>query len=170
MTDLDAFRRAKDDFFKRDLQSPLTVFQKRGFAGLQYFPENPGLRLEVASEPAVITGPVEMQTSTGDVQTYSRVGRFGFRVLGELAELTIFEGPNGLFLPFVDSLAGSETYPAGRYLEPEALPGGRHLVDFNYAYNPYCAYNARWSCPLTPFENRLMIPIEAGEKVFAEAH
>ncbi len=170
MTDLDAFRKEKDNFFRHDLQSPLTALQKRGFAGLQYFPENPELRLEVASAPAVITDPVKMQTSTGDVQTYSRVGRFQFRALGELAELTIFEGPNGLFLPFVDSLAGSETYPAGRYLEPEPLPGGRYLVDFNYAYNPYCAYNAEWSCPLTPFENRLKIPIEAGEKVFAEGH
>ena len=64
-------------------------------------------------------------------------------------------GPNGFFLPFVDSAAGRETYPAGRYLEPEPLPGNRFLVDFNLAYNPYCAYNEMWSCPITPFENRL---------------
>ena len=66
----------------------------------------------------------------------------------------------------VDSLAGKETYPAGRYLEPEALPGNRFFVDFNLAYNPYCAYNDDWSCPLTPVENWLPVPIRAGEKLF----
>ena len=59
-----------------------------------------------------------------------------------------------------------ETYGAGRYLEPEPLEDGRFAVDFNYAYNPYCAYNELWSCPLTPFENRLRVPIRAGEKNF----
>jgi len=63
-------------------------------------------------------------------------------------------------------LAGSETYPAGRYIEPEQLPNGKFLLDFNFAYNPYCAYNEQWSCPLTPFENRLKVPIRAGEKVY----
>jgi uncharacterized protein (DUF1684 family) len=72
------------------------------------------------------------------------------------------------FLPFADSMAGSETYPAGRYLEVEELPGGNFLVDFNQAYNPYCAYNEQWSCPLTPAENRLKVPIRAGEKIFHE--
>jgi uncharacterized protein (DUF1684 family) len=81
------------------------------------------------------------------------------------AELTVFFNQNGAFLPFVDNLAGQETYPAGRYLEPEPLPDGRFLVDFNMAYNPYCAYNEMWSCPLTPFENRLKVPIRAGEKL-----
>jgi uncharacterized protein len=170
MTDLDQFRRSKDDFFAHDPQSPLTAPQRGRFAGLRYFPENPALRLEVTVGPADQSERVEMQTSTGDVQLYSRVGRFRLEVDGQAAELTIFEGPNGLFLPFVDSAAGTETYPAGRYLEPEPLPGGRYLVDFNFAYNPYCAYNAQWSCPLTPFENRLKVPIRAGEKLFLEAN
>jgi uncharacterized protein (DUF1684 family) len=87
---------------------------------------------------------------------------------GQEAELTIYETEQGYFLPFVDSLAGTETYPAGRYLDPEPLTGNRFLVDFNLAYNPYCAYNEAWSCPLTPFENRLKVPIRAGEKLFHE--
>jgi len=107
-----------------------------------------------------------MQTTTGDVQMYFRHGRFRFTVGGEEAELTIYRGEHGYFLPFVDSLNGGETYPAGRYLEPEELPGNRFLVDFNIAYNPYCAYNDAWSCPITPAENRLSIPIRAGEKIF----
>ena len=81
-------------------------------------------------------------------------------------ELTLYHGAYGFFLPFVDSAAGIETYPSGRYLEPEPLPGDRFLVDFNLAYNPYCAYNDRWSCPITPFENRLKVPVRAGEKMF----
>ncbi len=72
----------------------------------------------------------------------------------------------GYFLPFADSTSGEETYGAGRYLEIETLPDGTSLVDFNYAYNPYCAYNEKWSCPLTPSENRLKVPIESGEKNF----
>jgi uncharacterized protein (DUF1684 family) len=109
-----------------------------------------------------------MQTSTGDVQVYQRHSRFHFTVDGQDAELAIYESDSGYFLPFVDALAGQETYPAGRYLEPEPLPGGRFLVDFNMAYNPYCAYNEHWSCPLTPFENRVKVPVRAGEKIFHE--
>src|SRR4030042_4012607 len=119
------FRRAKDPLFAHDPQSPLTARQRQEFAGLNYFPENPELRLEVTATPVAEAKGIEMQTSTGDVQPYTRVVRFRFRGDGQDAELTIFEGPNGLFMPFVDALAGQETYPAGRYLEPEPLPGGR---------------------------------------------
>jgi len=65
----------------------------------------------------------------------------------------------------VDAGAGVETYPAGRYLEPERLDDGRFHVDFNQAYNPYCAYNDAWNCPITPAENRLKVAIRAGEKL-----
>ncbi|MCA9903361.1 MAG: DUF1684 domain-containing protein, partial [Anaerolineae bacterium] len=71
----------------------------------------------------------------------------------------------GFFLPFADINANTEPYGAGRYLEPEHLGGNRFHVDFNLAYNPFCAYNAAYSCPLTPFENRLKVPIRAGEKL-----
>ena len=168
MTELDAFRKEKDDFFGDHPQSPLTREQKRDFHGLNYFPENDDLRFEVKAEEFPVKERIEMQTSTGDVQIYFRHSRFKFQVEGQDAELTIYESENGFFLPFVDSLAGKETYGAGRYLEPEPLPGGRFLIDFNMAYNPYCAYNEQWSCPLTPFENRLKVPIRAGEKLFHE--
>ncbi len=111
-------------------------------------------------------GMIAMQTSTGGVQTYNRYGRLKFEVDGQEAALTLYAGPHGFFLPFVDSLAGKETYGAGRYLEPEQLDDGKFLVDFNLAYNPYCAYNESWSCPLTPFANRLKAPIRAGEMIF----
>lgn len=168
MTELEEFRASKDDFFARHPQSPLTPNQKRDFRGLSYFPENKSLRLEVELDPFPEAERIEMQTTTGDVQVYYRIGRIKFPVEDQEAELTIYQSEHGYFLPFVDSLAGKETYPAGRYLEPEPLPGGRFLVDFNLAYNPYCAYNDAWSCPLTPFENRLKVPIRAGEKLFHE--
>ena len=168
MSELDDMRAEKDEFFKNHFQSPLTREQRHDFKGLNYFPENEALRLEVQVEPLQDSTPMVMQTSTGGVQEYIRHGKFRFQVDGQEAALTIYQSEHGFFLPFVDSLAGSETYPAGRYLEPEALPGNHFLVDFNVAYNPYCAYNEMWSCPITPAENRLKVPIRAGEKLFQE--
>ena len=166
MSDLNEFRLEKDDFFRTHPQSPLTREQKSGFRGLHYFPENEALRLEVLVERLFDQKPIQMQTSTGGVQTYVRHSLFKFQVDGQEAELTIYQNEDGYFLPFVDSLAGTETYPAGRYLEPEELHGNRFLVDFNLAYNPSCAYNEMWSCPITPAEKRLKVPIRAGEKLF----
>lgn len=166
MTDLLEFRKMKDDFFAHEGQSPLTPGQKKSFTGLNYFPPNPTLDLEVIVDEFPDKQRIEMQTTTGDIQVYERYGKFQFTVDDRPAELTIYHSETGYFLPFVDSLASKETYPAGRYLEPEELGNNRFHVDFNLAYNPYCAYNDYWSCPLTPFENRLQVPIRAGEKLF----
>jgi len=166
MTDLEQFRVEKDEFFSTHPQSPLTPEQKQVFSGLSYFDEDPSLRLEVQVNKFPEQIQFEMQTSTGQFQTYTRYGSFQFDLDGQVAELTVYASPHGFFLPFVDGLAGKETYPAGRYLDPEPLVGDRFLVDFNLAYNPYCAYNEMWSCPLTPPENRLDLPIQAGEKLF----
>jgi len=166
MSDLSKFRSAKDTFFAKDRHSPLTQDQKKNFKGLAYFPEAPELRFEVTVDRLQEQQEITVQTSTGDTQTYQRYGTFHFPIEGKEQTLTIFANEHGYFLPFVDSLAGKETYPAGRYLEPEPLAEGRFLIDFNLAYNPYCAYNENWSCPLTPFENRLKVPVRAGEKIF----
>lgn len=166
MNELQKFREQKDHFFATHPQSPLTHDQRHHFNGLKYFPENDDLRFLVELEEFNEKEPIQMQTSTGDVQSYLRYGKFSFTVDGKAAELTVYYDSNGFFLPFVDSLAGEETYPAGRYLEPEIQSNGKLLVDFNLAYNPYCAYNELYSCPLPPAENRLDIPIRAGEKIF----
>jgi uncharacterized protein len=168
MSQLEAFRAEKNEFFGSHPQSPLNREQQTGFKGLNYFPENDSLRLEVQVDEFPTKAEFEMQTSTGNIQLYEKFGKFHFAVDGQEVELTIYQSEHGFFLPFVDSLAGKETYPAGRYLEPEALPAGRFLVDFNIAYNPYCAYNEVWSCPITPAENRLKVAIRAGEKLFHE--
>ena len=97
-----------------------------------------------------------------------RWAKIAFSVDGAPAELTVYKdaSDDSLFLPFADATSGEETYGAGRYVEPEAQSDGNVLVDFNYAYNPYCAYNEAWACPITPSENRLRVTIRAGEKNF----
>jgi len=166
MSSLIEFRKEKDEFFKNHPQSPLSAEQKQDFNGLNYFSENTNLQLELKASLLKDSQPIQMQTTTGGVQEYIRYARVKFKVDDVDAELTIYKSEHGYFLPFVDTLAGKETYPAGRYLDPEELPGDRFLVDFNLAYNPYCAYSDLWSCPITPMENRLDVPIRAGEKLF----
>lgn len=158
-------RRQKDDFFKQHPQSPLTPEQQAAFSGLRYYDPNPAFDLIVTVEPINDGKTVPIQTTTGEVRQYRRYGCFTFMVDGAEAALTIYEADYGFFLPFVDAGTGTETYPAGRYLEPEELDGGRFHVDFNQAYNPYCAYSPQWSCPITPAENRLKVHIRAGEMV-----
>jgi uncharacterized protein len=171
MSELSEFRAEKDTFFREHPNSPLTASQRTSFPGLAYFPEN---------EELFIRGPLEtegvdrdeaivMQTTTGGEQTYHRAGVVRFDVGGEPAQVTLYASPemHDLFVPFRDTTSGKETYGAGRYLEVE--PPDREsnvVVDFNYAYNPYCAYNPEWSCPIPPGENWLPIAIHAGERTF----
>ena len=172
MSDLDEFRAAKDAFFRDEPDSPLTRDQRAGFEGLAYFPEAPALALELTAEPFAEQAVLEMQTSTGDTAEYRRSARVRFEVDGQPAELTVYADPHSgaLFVPFRDATSGGESYGAGRYLEPEVLEDGRLLLDFNYAYNPYCAYNEQWSCPVPPTENWLSVPIRAGERSFEGGH
>ncbi|MDH5507513.1 MAG: DUF1684 domain-containing protein [Anaerolineae bacterium] len=160
------FRAMKDEFFRNNAQSPLTPQQRSTFEGLRYFDENSELRLEIAIQKFPAQNEFTMQTSTGDEQTYRRYGEFLFDVNGTQARLTLYASDHGYFLPFVDSQAGNETYGAGRYLDPVLLSSGKFLIDFNLAYNPYCAYNENWSCPIPPSENRIEVPIRAGERNF----
>ncbi len=160
-----AARREKDHIFKHHPQSPLMPEQQAAFNALNYYDPNADLELTVTVEPIADGKFVSLQTTTGDVRQYKRYGEFTFTVDGEEARLTIYEDDYGFFLPFVDVNAGVETYPAGRYLEPEYLGDNRFHVDFNQAYNPYCAYSPDWSCPITPAENRLKVAIRAGEKL-----
>jgi uncharacterized protein (DUF1684 family) len=159
MTELDEFRAQKDHFLKTHPHSPLTPEQQQTFEGLNYFPENPALRLVLPIEKFANQEAIVMQTSTGDVREYTRYGRLRFSVNRQVVELTLYADGDVYFLPFADALAGVETYGAGRYLEPEPVGDGQFVVDFNLAYNPYCAYNDDWFCPITPRENRLVVPI-----------
>jgi uncharacterized protein (DUF1684 family) len=167
MNELIKFRKQKDQFFEKDPHSPLSNEQKAAFEGLDYFPENPELRMVTEVKPYQVQDKVQIQTSTGEVQLYTRFGRLDFEVEGQEASLTLYIGKDGHpFVPFGDATSGKETYGAGRYLEPEELDEGKFLIDFNLAYNPWCAYSPAYSCPLPPEENRLAVEILAGEKNF----
>ncbi len=166
MSHLDQSRREKDAFFKSNRQSPLNAAQKKEFTSLPYYPENPALRLKLPLERLANPKQAFIITSTGDEREYWQVGQVRFMVDGNEATLQIYEADYGFFLPFSDATSPTETYGAGRYLEPEDLGDGTLLIDFNLAYNPYCAYNERWSCPLPPAANRLQVRIQAGEKKF----
>jgi uncharacterized protein (DUF1684 family) len=161
---LDAFRRHKDEFFQHSPESPLDEAAREQFGGLRYYPENPALRLTLRVDEFPEKELVSLQTSTGDVRSMQRWGKFHFEVDGRPAELTVYYSPGGgYFVPFRDATSGAETYGAGRYLEIEPLGDGTFGVDFNLAYNPWCAYSPHYSCPIPPAENRLAVPIRAGE-------
>lgn len=172
--DLADFRAEVDDFMQHHPQSPLEWEQRDEFTGLDYYPENEALVLEVEVERFPDDEPlIELITNTGDIRPHRRWGKFSFTVDGEEATLVIYSDEHGheFFLPFRDTTNGDETYGAGRYLD-DNRPGIWRLddnlfeIDFNYAYNPYCAYNENYSCPLPPRENWLKVAVEAGEKKY----
>jgi uncharacterized protein (DUF1684 family) len=165
--ELKRFRAEKDRVFGQDPHSPLTPTQRDAFEGLDYFDENPGLAIHGTVDRNVESGEVRMGTSAGDEQVYQRYGVVRFSVDGHPAEVTLYasEDSDELFIPFRDATSGKETYGAGRYLELHAH-GDQITIDFNYAYNPSCVYDARWACPLAPRENWLSVPVGAGEKLF----
>jgi uncharacterized protein (DUF1684 family) len=168
MSELQEFRVSKDQFYRSGRDSPLTRSQKIGFTGLAYFDEHPDLRIDAELAEPPNHDEITLETSTGDSQTYRRAGLVHFAVDGQPTQITLYaaEDADRFFVPFRDATSGHETYGAGRYLEVDPPVDGRVILDFNYAYNPYCAYNDQWSCPLPPLENWLAVPIRAGEKEF----
>lgn len=172
MSELEEYRASKDEYFRQDHHSPLTEEQRAGFSGLRYYPENPGLRLRGPLDRDVEHAKITMDTSSGDRKTYRRAGRFVFQVNGQDCVLYLYShnNPSELFLPFRDATSGMETYGAGRYLDISVEPDGQVEIDFNSAYNPMCAYNDGWSCPVPPIENWLSVPIHAGELTYPSGH
>ena len=169
MSRLEQFRQEKGELFGKEDQSPLTPGQKENFAGLNYFPPNPSLifrDLKLEQIPGEQSVPIK--TSAGDTQPFRIKGKIRFEVEGTPCELTVYDSTDGagLFLPFRDKTNGAETYHDGRYLEVEEEDGKIVELDFNYAYNPYCAYNDNFRCPITPESNTLPVAITAGEKRF----
>ncbi len=162
-------RAAKDEFF-RSHDSPLDHEQRHGFDGLRYYAEDPEYRFVLDLDTADAGSAEEIEMSNGSSAPMVRAGHFAFDVDGRSVRLTAFRS-NGhdhgsLFVPFRDATGRTETYGAGRYVEAERTEDGRWLLDLNRAYNPYCAYNDAWRCPLPPRENWLDVEIRAGEKRF----
>ena len=173
MSEITDFRKAKDQYFGGDQNSPLTNAQRNRFRGLEYFEENVDLQFVLGVEefPNDAKDLIQMATSTGDTAPHIRWGQLKFDANGEPVASVVYQsvGGDGYFLPFMDATTGEESYSNGRYLDLPSSGDGRLVVDFNYTYNPYCAYNPNWSCPIPPSENRLTVSITAGEKTYGDA-
>lgn len=166
-----AFREKRDLFFKKDPNSPLKESEKKKFKGLLYYP----IDLKYAVTGSIEKYPtdpkpiyVNLPTNKEREKKYVKYGRFKFKLDNKEYILHIYRplGGGELFLPFKDKTSGIETYPEGRYVNVEPMPGGKVLIDFNRAYNPFCEYNEKYTCPFAPKENWLDIEIRAGEKRF----
>jgi len=159
-----AFRTSKDAFFATDDHSPIPASDRDAFEGLSYFAPDPDLAFSVMPL-SVPPEPVTIATTTGDERTYQRVATIDIVVADRPVTLSLYDsGHPGWFLPFRDTTSGHETYGAGRYLDLQPNDDGSVTIDFNYAYQPFCAYNDRYSCALPPIENWLDVPIRAGER------
>ena len=161
------FRRAKDSAMRGE-GSPIPRAMRAGFTGLRYFPPNPDLVFDLELQRLARPESIDIQATGGDLRKARRLGYFRFSVNGapcSLAAYELAESPGVLFVPFHDRTNGHESYEGGRYVDAQP-DGGRYRLDFNYAYNPYCAYSHRWSSPVPPPENRLTVSVRAGEMKF----
>ena len=163
-------RTQKDEMFRDDRQnSPVKPQEQDKFLPLSYFPIDESYAVPAQLEPAAERVSISMPTSTGTLREVEVIGTLKFNLKGQPLKLTAFreQGSRSLFVPFSDLTSGTETYQAGRYMNLEPSPSGIYIVDFNIAYNPYCYYNPEYDCPLPPAQNRLAVPIRAGEKMRA---
>ncbi len=160
--------RTHKDRSMRSADGPLLPEQRARFKGLSYYPPNFEFVLDAILDPLATPDTLQFPTSQNSFDPYLRLGTLRFQVRGREQRLALFSALDGssLFLPFRDATSGGSTYGAGRYLEPEPLDDRRFRLDFNHAYNPYCAYNAQWVCPLPPAENQLEFEVTAGERNF----
>jgi uncharacterized protein (DUF1684 family) len=169
------FRSEQDRLFKAHPQTALTPEQASNFSSLPYFPYDPDYRFVLPIEPLVDQEEVTINLQDDGPTLLLPFGQISFDLSGEPVCLTLYwirAYGGGIFLPFEDSTNGKETYSGGRYLL-DTLKGAdlgreadRLVIDFNFAYNPSCAYNSRWHCPLPPPDNQLAVSIPAGEMSF----
>ena len=167
-----SYRADKDAYFRSGHDSPVPPAEREAFTALPYFPVDESLRFEALTlQPYAGSEPANFQipTSDGKLRDAVRAGTFQFELGGASQRLTGYTfaegGADSVFLPFLDTTSGSETYGAGRYLALYPEDDGTYTIDFNLAYHPSCVYDPRFSCPLTPAENRLPVRIEAGERL-----
>jgi uncharacterized protein len=166
-------RTAKDAFFKSGEGSPILPGDKPLFRGLEYYPINPGLQFSARLYRHPNPERIRLGTNTGEIRNCLRYGYFDFQVGDKTCRLQTYRLEDAtnheasLFIPFRDTTSGHETYGAGRYIDLKENTSGVYDLDFNRAYNPYCAYNAEFSCPIPPAENTLTVPIQAGEKKYS---
>ncbi len=166
-------RREKDREFRNGSTSPIPPEDRRRFHGLFYYAVDPTLRFHVKLNRYPAPQEVRLGTNTGEVRQALRYGYFEFAIEGKTCRLQVYRiedtnsnGEPSLFAPFRDATSGKETYAAGRYIDLKENTTGYYDLDFNQAYNPYCAYSKEYSCPVPPAENTLPVPVRAGEKSY----
>lgn len=169
---INGVRHFKNEWMIESSASPLPMKDRENFTGLDYYPVNIDFvfrtRLHIYDDPEIVM----IGTTTGDYREAIRYGYIDFTVDGEHAQLHTYkftahsgtELEEYIFIPFKDATSGTETYAGGRYLDITEEHPGVVLIDFNDAYNPYCVYDERYSCPIPPRENHLTVAIRAGEK------
>ena len=165
-----AERSEKDSQFQTASDSPVPADRRRELLPLGYFPIDPDYDVPARLKPIDDQTVVAMPTSTGTQRKMRRVGTLEFSIKAQPLRLTAFVEADAkdlrrLFVPFNDLTSGTETYPAGRYMDLDRTATEIYEIDFNRAYHPYCYYNLTYDCPLTPAENRLKVPIRAGERL-----
>jgi uncharacterized protein (DUF1684 family) len=165
-----AARAAKDTDFRNGSDSPIPPERRGDLLPLAYFPIDPDYSVPAILKPSQDRTVIQMPTSVGGQRQMRRVGTLEFSLKGRSLKLSAFvevgaPDLNHLFVPFTDLTSGTETYPAGRYLDLDRNATGIYVIDFNRAYHPYCYYNPTFDCPYPPAENRLNVPIRAGERV-----
>lgn len=173
----DARRGTNIEFMYTD-KSPLTGEQKKNFEGLNYFAVDEKYKIEGVLVKNKTPDTIIMKTSGTRTSKFVKYGVVSFKVDTFNLQLSVYQyvklldqpnQENHLFVPFRDETTSLETYGGGRYIDCEiSIEGNMLILDFNKAYNPYCAYNHKYSCVLPPDENQLSVRIEAGEKVFEE--
>jgi uncharacterized protein (DUF1684 family) len=167
------FRAARERLFRDHPDSPIEPARRAAWRGLHWYVYDKAWRVRGVIDTAAKRKTFEIELASDGVLRCTRVGCVRFEISGNPVSLAVywFEGyGGGLWLPFSDASSGSETYGGGRYLYDTikgadlGIAGSQILLDFNFAYNPSCAYDDRWSCPLSPPENRLSFAVRAGER------
>ncbi len=173
------YRDSVDRAFADPERTILNEVDLATFSGIDYFVYDTAYRVRAVFEPLHNQTRFKMKTTTERLPEYLPAGRITFTVSGELCSLTVYKNlelaerpgfENYLFLPFTDATNGEETYGGGRYLDfKNGIEEGAFELDFNRAYNPYCVYHDRYSCPIPPAENHLNVAIRAGVKKFSRS-
>ena len=165
----DTWHAERDQLLRTHPDSPVPVAARRHFVASRVAPYDAALRFELAIDADVAPASLAVPTGTDGLVQLERIGTLHVPDLGDLDVWWLASYGGGLFLPVRDATAGAETYGGGRYLLDTvkgADLGGTDatlVVDFNFAYNPSCAYDPAWACPLAPAGNVLSAPIRAGE-------
>ena len=172
-------RQSKDSSFLIQKESPFSVEQIASFSGLKYYPINEDFIFKASLVPFDEEQIIKLKTSTERLPEYKVYAYVFFEYRGTQMRLTAYQSikhqqdsvhSDLLFLPFTDDNSTITTYGGGRYVDFKIPERDSFILDFNKAYNPYCAYNHKWSCVIPPIENTLDFAVDAGEKVYLTNH